>query len=91
MCCSLTPEKVIINNIPDIINKLITLLGNLGVKIKNGTWLLYFQADEVNIQYLETEAFKKEGGSLRGSIMIVGPFWHDLVKVIFQTRCGDKT
>jgi UDP-N-acetylglucosamine 1-carboxyvinyltransferase len=60
MCCSLTPEKVIINNIPDIIdiNKLITLL-NLGVKIQNGTWLLYFQADEVNIQYLETEAFKK--------------------------------
>jgi UDP-N-acetylglucosamine 1-carboxyvinyltransferase len=55
---------VIINNIPDIIdiNKLITLL-NLGVKIKNGTWLLYFQADEVNIQYLETEASRS---SLRG-------------------------
>ena len=72
----LTSEKVRITNIPDIIdvNKLIALLGNLGVKIqKNGTGDYTFQADEVNIKYLETEAFKKEGGSLRGSIMIVGP------------------
>ena len=72
----LTPEKVTINNIPDIIdvNKLITLLGNLGVKLqKNGPGSITFQADEVNVDYLETEAFKKEGGSLRGSIMIVGP------------------
>ena len=72
----LTPEKVTINNIPDIIdvNKLITLLGNLGVKIqKNGPGSITFQSDDVNVGYLETEAFKKEGGSLRGSIMIVGP------------------
>jgi UDP-N-acetylglucosamine 1-carboxyvinyltransferase len=80
-------RKVIINNIPDIIDiKLITLLGNLGVKIKNGTWLLYFQ-DEVNIQYLETEAFKKEGG-LRGSIMIVGLFAHG--KGYIPKPGGDK-
>lgn len=72
----LTSEKVRITNIPDIIdvNKLITLLGNLGVKIqKNGPGDFTFQADEVNVDYLKTEAFKKEGGSLRGSIMIVGP------------------
>src|SRR5690606_29363766 len=72
----LTDEKVTINNIPDIIdvNKLITLLGNLGVKIqKNAQGSVTFQADEVNVGYLETEAFKNEGGSLRGSIMIVGP------------------
>ena len=53
---------------------MITLLGNLGVKIqKNGPGDYTFQADEVNVNYLKTEAFKKEGGSLRGSIMIVGP------------------
>ena len=72
----LTSEKVRVTNIPDIIdvNKLITLLGNLGVKIqKNGPGDYTFQADDVNVGYLETEAFKKEGGSLRGSIMIVGP------------------
>ena len=72
----LTPEKVTINNIPDIIdvNKLITLLRNLGVKIEKLAHGSYsFQADEVNLAYLESEAFKKEGASLRGSIMIVGP------------------
>ncbi len=72
----LTSEKVRITNVPDIIdvNKLIALLGNLGVKIqKNGPGDFTFQADEVNVNYLKTEAFKKEGGSLRGSIMIVGP------------------
>lgn len=72
----LSPDKITINNIPDIIdvNKLITLLGNLGVKIeRHGGGSITFQSDEVNVGYLETEAFKKEGGSLRGSIMIVGP------------------
>ncbi|HBK84286.1 MAG TPA: UDP-N-acetylglucosamine 1-carboxyvinyltransferase [Flavobacterium sp.] len=72
----LTSEKVRVTNVPNIIdvNKLITLLGNLGVKIqKNGPGDFTFQADEVNINYLKTDAFKKEGGSLRGSIMIVGP------------------
>ena len=89
----LTPEKVTINNIPDIIdiNKLITLLGNLGVKIqKNGPGSFTFQADEVNVGYLETEAFKKEGGSLRGSIMIVGPLLARFGKGYIPKPGGDK-
>lgn len=89
----LTPEKVTINNIPDIIdvNKLITLLGNLGVKIqKNGQGSLTFQADDVNVGYLETEAFKKEGGSLRGSIMIVGPLLARFGKGYIPKPGGDK-
>jgi UDP-N-acetylglucosamine 1-carboxyvinyltransferase len=89
----LTPEKVIINNIPDIIdiNKLITLLENLGVKIqKNGPGSYAFQADDVNIGYLETEAFKKEGGSLRGSIMIVGPLLARFGKGYIPKPGGDK-
>ncbi|WNM19011.1 UDP-N-acetylglucosamine 1-carboxyvinyltransferase [Flavobacterium capsici] len=89
----LTHEKVTINNIPDIIdvNKLITLLGNLGVKIqKNGHGSLTFQADEVNVGYLETEAFKKEGGSLRGSIMIVGPLLARFGKGYIPKPGGDK-
>ncbi len=89
----LTSEKVTINNIPDIIdiNKLITLLGNLGVKIKkNGHGSYTFQADEVNVQYLETEAFKKEGGSLRGSIMIVGPLLARFGKGYIPKPGGDK-
>lgn len=89
----LTPEKVTINNIPDIIdvNKLITLLGNLGVKIqRNGQGSITFQSDEVNVGYLETEAFKKEGGSLRGSIMIVGPLLARYGKGYIPKPGGDK-
>lgn len=89
----LTPEKVTINNIPDIIdvNKLITLLGNLGVKIqRNSPSSITFQADEVNVGYLETEAFKKEGGSLRGSIMIVGPLLSRFGKGYIPKPGGDK-
>ena len=89
----LTTEKVTINNIPDIIdvNKLITLLGNLGVKIqKNGQSSITFQSDDVNVGYLETEAFKKEGGSLRGSIMIVGPLLARFGKGYIPKPGGDK-
>jgi UDP-N-acetylglucosamine 1-carboxyvinyltransferase len=79
--------------VPDIIdiNKLITLLGNLGVKIqKNGPNSYTFQADEVNVNYLETEAFKKEGGALRGSIMIVGPLLARFGKGYIPKPGGDK-
>ena len=72
----LTPEKVTISNIPDIIdvNKLISLLGDLGVKIKKIKSDTYeFQADEVNLDFLKSEDFRKKGAGLRGSIMIVGP------------------
>lgn len=89
----LTPEKVSISNIPDIIdvNKLITLLGNLGVKIeKTGKGSYTFQADEVQVGYLETEAFKKEAGSLRGSLMIVGPMLARFGKGYIPKPGGDK-
>tara|TARA_R110002050_G_scaffold300793_1_gene472810 strand:- start:18064 stop:19368 length:1305 start_codon:yes stop_codon:yes gene_type:complete len=72
----LTPEKVTISNIPDIIdvNKLIALLGDLGVKVKKLKSDTYeFQADEVNLEFLKSEEFRKKGAGLRGSIMIVGP------------------
>lgn len=89
----LTSQKVTINNIPDIldVNKLITLLGNLGVKMKkNQHGSITFQADEVNVDYLTTEAFKKEGGSLRGSIMIVGPLLARFGKGYIPKPGGDK-
>src|SRR5574343_394815 len=89
----LTSEKVRSTNIPDIIdvNKLIALLVNLGVKIKkNAPGDYTFQADEVNVDYLETDAFKKEGGSLRGSIMIVGPLLARFGKGFIPKPGGDK-
>ena len=72
----LTPEKVTISNIPDIVdvNKLISLLQAMGVKIEKvekGTYI--FQAKEIDLDYLKTEDFKNRASSLRGSVMIVGP------------------
>ncbi len=89
----LTPEKVTINNIPDIVdvNKLIMLLGNLGVKTqKNGPGSYTFQADDINLSYLESEQFKEEGSSLRGSIMIVGPLLARFGKGYIPKPGGDK-
>ena len=78
----LTSEKVTISNIPDIIdvNKLIALMQSMGVKVEKvekGTYI--FQAKEINLDYLQTEDFKIRAGSLRGSVMIVGPLLARLV------------
>ncbi|MBL7559870.1 UDP-N-acetylglucosamine 1-carboxyvinyltransferase [Olleya sp. YSTF-M6] len=89
----LTPEKVTINNIPDIIdiNKLISLLSNLGVKVEKLSESTYsFQADDLNLEYLESAQFKKEGSSLRGSIMIVGPLLARFGKGYIPKPGGDK-
>ncbi|CAM4035789.1 UDP-N-acetylglucosamine 1-carboxyvinyltransferase [Gillisia hiemivivida] len=89
----LTPEKVIINNIPDIIdvNKLIKLLGNLGVKIEKLDKGRYsFQSDSIDLDYLESDAFKNEGSGLRGSIMIVGPLLGRFGKGYIPRPGGDK-
>lgn len=89
----LTPEIVTIHNIPDIIdvNKLISLLENLGVKInKIGSGSYTFQADEVNMSYLESAEFKEDGKGLRGSIMIVGPLLARFGKGYIPKPGGDK-
>jgi UDP-N-acetylglucosamine 1-carboxyvinyltransferase len=89
----LTKEKVIISNVPDIvdINKLIELLGDLGVKIeKTGHEEYTFQADNVNVDYLVSPEFKKKGGSLRGSMMIVGPMLTRFGKAYMPKPGGDK-
>ncbi len=89
----LSPEIITIHNIPEIIdvNKLIVLLGKLGVKIKKLSKGSYsFQADEINLDYLETEAFKVDGRGLRGSIMIVGPLLARYGRGYIPKPGGDK-
>ena len=89
----LTPEKVIINNVPDIIdvNKLIFILGELGVKVNKLSSNSYsFQADEINLDYLESSDFKRDGSLLRGSIMIVGPLLARFGKGYIPKPGGDK-
>lgn len=89
----LTPEKVVINRVPNIrdVNKLIDLLRDLGVKVeKLGPESYSFQADDVNIEYLSSEEFKEKGSGLRGSIMIVGPLLARFGKGYIPKPGGDK-
>jgi len=89
----LTPEKVIIENIPNIIdvNKLINLLQALGVKVEKLDKGKYsFQADDIDVDYMLTDEFKQKGGGLRGSIMIVGPLLARFGKGYIPKPGGDK-
>ena len=89
----LTSEIVEIHNIPDIVdvNKLIALLRSLGVKVKKlGKGSYSFQADEVDLDYLQSDAFKQDGGGLRGSIMLVGPLLARFGKGYIPKPGGDK-
>lgn len=89
----LTSDEVTISNIPDIrdVNKLIFILSELGVKtekVNNDTYK--FKADEIDLNYLESDKFKKDGSSLRGSIMIVGPLLARFGKGYIPRPGGDK-
>jgi len=89
----LTSEKIRIDNIPDIvdINKLISLLTDLGVKvqkIEKGSY--FFQSDDIDIDFLNSPEFAKKGGALRGSIMIVGPLLARFGKGYIPKPGGDK-
>lgn len=89
----LTKEKVSISNIPDIIdvNKLIDLLKALGVKVEKAAEGKYiFQADEVDIEFMNSPDFKKKGGGLRGSVMILGPLLSRFGKGYIPKPGGDK-
>ena len=94
MCAVLlTDQEVVINNVPDIrdVNKLIEILGNLGVNIQQlGKGSYSFKADQLDLNYLESERFKEEGSSLRGSIMIVGPLLSRFGKGFIPQPGGDK-
>ncbi|MDR0547340.1 MAG: UDP-N-acetylglucosamine 1-carboxyvinyltransferase [Dysgonamonadaceae bacterium] len=89
----LTSEKVTIHNIPDIldVNNLIVLLGEMGVKTDHpapGTYS--FQADNVNLDYLQSEEFFKKSASLRGSVMLVGPLVARFGYALIPKPGGDK-
>ena len=89
----LTSEKVIINNIPDIVdvNKLIDLLSTLGVKTeKIGQGSYSFQADEIDVEFMTSDEYKIKGSSLRGSIMVVGPLLARFGKGYIPKPGGDK-
>ena len=89
----LTAEKVTISNIPEIIDiiKLIDLLKDLGVKVeKTGHEEYTFQADDVQVDFIVSPEFKKKGGNLRGSVMLVGPMLARFGKAYMPKPGGDK-
>lgn len=89
----LTAEKVTVTNIPDIVdvNLLIELLGEMNVKIQRPQRnTCIFQADDVNINYLHSETFKKKSGKLRGSVMLAGPMLARFHKAFIPKPGGDK-
>jgi UDP-N-acetylglucosamine 1-carboxyvinyltransferase len=89
----LTDEKVVISNVPEIVDvlKLIDLLKEFGVKAeKTGDSEYTFQSDAVNIDYIDSPEFRKKGGALRGSIMIVGPLLSRFGKALMPKPGGDK-
>ena len=89
----LTPKEVVINNIPDIVdvNKLISILGDLGVVVEKKSKGSYsFKADKINLDYLQSAQFKKDGRELRGSIMLVGPLLARFGKGYIPKPGGDK-
>ena len=89
----LTPEIVTLNNVPNIrdVNKLIDLIADLGVKVvKTGDESYSFCADKVNVDYLETDAYRVKASSLRGSIMMLGPLLARYGKAKIPKPGGDK-
>ena len=89
----LTKEKVIINNIPNIVdvNKLIDLLGALNVTVEKLKANSYsFQAENVDIEFMHSPEYMKRGGGLRGSIMLVGPLLGRFGKGYIPKPGGDK-
>src|SRR4026207_257697 len=89
----LTPEKMSVSNIPDIVdvNLLIELLGEMNVKVERTSRdSCHFKADDVNIDYLHSETFKKKSSKLRGSIMLAGPMLARFKKAFIPRPGGDK-
>jgi UDP-N-acetylglucosamine 1-carboxyvinyltransferase len=89
----LSPEKITISNIPDIVdvNLLIELLGEMKVKVdRQSRDTCTFQADDVDVDYLHSEAYHKKSGKLRGSVMLAGPMLARFKRAYIAKPGGDK-
>ena len=89
----LTEDEVIIRNIPDIrdVNNLIQLLQDIGVKVRRLSANDYvFQADELNLNYLQSDEFVQNCAELRGSVMMIGPLLARMGKAVITKPGGDQ-
>lgn len=94
ICASLlTPEEVRIKNIPDILDvkNLILLLTDIGVDVTRISRNEYsFKAENINLDYLESDEFIRKCASLRGSVLMIGPLLARFGKAIVTKPGGDK-
>ncbi len=90
----LTHEAVTISNIPDIrdVNNLIKLLQDIGVKVTHHPTLntYNFQADQLNLDYLQSDEFVHKCAQLRGSVLMIGPLLARMGKAVITKPGGDK-
>jgi len=89
----LSKGKITISNIPDIldVNLLIELLQEMGVKTeRNSRHECSFQADQVNVDYLNSETYRRKSGRLRGAVMLAGPLLARFKKAFVPKPGGDK-
>lgn len=89
----LTDQKVTISNLPSIsdVNNLINLLKEMGVKVKYNTPSeCEFQADEIDLEYIRSDAYRKKAESLRGSVMVLGPLVARFGEAVLPKPGGDK-
>jgi len=89
----LTKEKVTIHNIPDIldVNNLIDLLASMGVRINRvSRSVCEFLAENIDLDYLTSDEYKKKGGALRGSVMVLGPILSRYKKAYLPKPGGDR-
>ena len=88
----LTSEPVTISNIPDIrdVNNLIDLLKDIGVKVTKDGHTFTFQADDLDLNFLESDEFVNKCAQLRGSVMMIGPLLARMGKAIITKPGGDK-
>ena len=95
----LTSEEVTIHNIPDIrdVNNLIQLLRDIGVKVSRSVECgvrsentYTFQADELRLDYLESDEFVQKCAELRGSVLMIGPLLSRMGKAVITQPGGDK-
>lgn len=89
----LTPDEVIIKNIPDIrdVNNLILLLEDIGVKVgRLGRNEYSFRADNLDLGFLGSDEFVRKCSALRGSVLLIGPLLSRFGKAVIATPGGDK-
>lgn len=89
----LTDEEVTIHNIPDIVdvNKLIDLLASMGVEVNRiSRSVCKFKSNNINLDYLITDEYRKKGAELRGSVMVLGPLLSRFKRAYLPKPGGDR-